>query len=248
MRRSPSPTSEMSISPTTMPFRACTAPRRSPSRTAGSAHGSEIRAKSAASPAPKARAISSSDRSVERTPTSVFTTTTKKENMKTEAATTVSRMPKRAISTGTRADSGADISVSTQAWKKCRTSGKRPMARPRATPSTAAGTNPSTSDRRLAAAARGRRPPARPGPAAPASRARRREGRPSLELPQDLPQAVDQPGELHAGPHVGLVARPGQRHLDHLVDPAGPRAEHDDAVGEVDRLLHAVGDEQHALP
>ena len=51
---------------------------------------------------------------MDRTPVSVFTTMTKNENMNTVAATTVSRMPNSAISTGTRADSGADISAFTQ--------------------------------------------------------------------------------------------------------------------------------------
>ena len=70
-----------------------------------------MRPKSAASLAPKARAISTSERSVPRTPVMVFTTMTKKENRNTVAATTVSRMPKSAISTGTSAESGADMSA-----------------------------------------------------------------------------------------------------------------------------------------
>ena len=104
----------MSISPTTIPFTACTTPSRSPSMTAGSAEGRYTRPKSANSPAPNDRAISTSEGSVDRTPVSVFTTMTKNENMNTVAATTVSRMPNSAISTGTRADSGADISAFTQ--------------------------------------------------------------------------------------------------------------------------------------
>ena len=61
-----------------------------------------------------ARAISTSERSVPRTPVSVLTTMTKNENMNTVATTTVSRIPNNAISTGTSADSGADINAFTQ--------------------------------------------------------------------------------------------------------------------------------------
>ena len=58
--------------------------------------------------------MSTSERSVPRTPVMVFTTMTKNENRNTVATTTVSRMPKRAMRTGTRAESGADMSALTQ--------------------------------------------------------------------------------------------------------------------------------------
>ncbi len=47
--------------------------------------------------------------------------------------------------------------------------------------------------------------------------------------------------------HVDRLARPRQRHIEHLVYAAGTRAEHHHAIGEVDRLLHAVGDEHDGL-
>jgi hypothetical protein len=113
-----------------------------------------MRPKSATSRAPKERAISTSERSVPRTPAIVFTTMTKKENMNTVAATTVSRRPKSAMRTGTSADSGADMSAFTQPSRRWRTVANRPMPRPITTPRTAAGTKPRTSESRLEAPAR----------------------------------------------------------------------------------------------
>src|SRR5262245_36307128 len=46
--------------------------------------------------------------------------------------------------------------------------------------------------------------------------------------------------------HV-LAARPPERNLQHALHAGGPRREQHDAVGEVDRLLDRVGDEQHRL-
>src|SRR5262249_54103093 len=42
-------------------------------------------------------------------------------------------------------------------------------------------------------------------------------------------------------------ARPSKRHRDRRDDAAWPRAHHMDLVGEIDRLLDVVGDEQHGL-
>ena len=66
----------------------------------------------------------------------------------------------------------------------------------------------------------------------------------ALELPVD---AVDVGAELR---RVAQHDRPRPRQVDaDLVDHlAGARAHHEDAVGQPDRLLDAVGDEQHRGP
>ena len=43
------------------------------------------------------------------------------------------------------------------------------------------------------------------------------------------------------------VARPAERHVEHLLDAAGARAHHRDAVAEQDRLVDRMGDEHHGL-
>src|SRR6185503_8079554 len=70
---------------------------------------------------------------------------------------------------------------------------------------------------------------------------------PSLHLLQDLPELVHQAGELAARAHVERFARPRQRHLEYAVHLARAGAEHHHAVGKIDRLFHAVGDEDHGL-
>ena len=39
-----------------------------------------------------------------------------------------------------------------------------------------------------------------------------------------------------------------ERHVDHVLDPRGPRGHHDDPVGEVDRLGEVARHEQDRLP
>ncbi len=43
------------------------------------------------------------------------------------------------------------------------------------------------------------------------------------------------------------IARPRQIELDPAHDPSGPGRDHDHLVGELDRLLDAMGDEEHGL-
>ena len=54
-------------------------------------------------------------------------------------------------------------------------------------------------------------------------------------------------GELPAGADGVGLARPGQIDANLLEDAARPRAHHQDAIGEEDRLVHVVGDEHHGL-
>ena len=61
---------------------------------------------------------------------------------------------------------------------------------------------------------------------------------------QRLPDAALEGGEGGGVADLG-VAGPGQVHLDDLLDPAGPGGDRDDPVGEVDRLVDRVGDEDH---
>src|SRR6185503_4770591 len=45
-----------------------------------------------------------------------------------------------------------------------------------------------------------------------------------------------------------VVAGPGQVDLDHFLDPSRAGGHDHDPVGEEDRLLQVVGDEEHGLP
>ena len=53
--------------------------------------------------------------------------------------------------------------------------------------------------------------------------------------------------EARIGAQRIAVARMAERHVEHLLDAAGPRAHHRDAVAEQDRLVDRVGDEHHGL-
>src|SRR4051812_46575873 len=74
-------------------------------------------------------------------------------------------------------------------------------------------------------------------------------GRSSGQLPvgrdgfvADLaPEAVVQHGEVGGGGVAGALAA-GDRDLDDVLDPPGTAREHDDTVGEPDRLVEVVGD------
>src|SRR5438876_1120682 len=60
------------------------------------------------------------------------------------------------------------------------------------------------------------------------------------------PDAVDVADEFGRALHR-QGARPRQLHLDDLADAARPAAEHHHAVGEINRLVDLVGDEEHRL-
>ncbi len=62
-----------------------------------------------------------------------------------------------------------------------------------------------------------------------------------------VPDVQAQLGEARIGAHRVGVARPAERHVEHLLDAAGARAHHRDAVAEQDRLVDRMGDEHHGL-
>src|SRR6185312_1268487 len=62
----------------------------------------------------------------------------------------------------------------------------------------------------------------------------------------ELPQVVDLLGEVaRAHDLLGIALR--EARLDDLLDAAGARRHHRDAVREIDRLTHVMGDEDHGL-
>ena len=60
-----------------------------------------------------------------------------------------------------------------------------------------------------------------------------------------VPELVDLVDEALGLEHAGIVLV--ELGVDDGLDAAGPRRHHRDAVGEIDRLLHVVGDEDHGL-
>ena len=60
-----------------------------------------------------------------------------------------------------------------------------------------------------------------------------------------VPDLVDLVDERLGLEHAGIVLV--ELGVDDGLDAAGPRRHHRDAVGEIDRLLHVVGDEDHGL-
>jgi hypothetical protein len=54
-------------------------------------------------------------------------------------------------------------------------------------------------------------------------------------------------GEARIGSHGIGIARPPERHVEHLLDAARARAHDRDAVAEQDRLVDRMGDEHHGL-
>src|SRR5262249_7181520 len=53
--------------------------------------------------------------------------------------------------------------------------------------------------------------------------------------------------EARIGPHCIRIARPSERHVEHLLDAPRTRAHHRDAVAQQDRLVDGMGDEHHGL-
>ncbi len=64
---------------------------------------------------------------------------------------------------------------------------------------------------------------------------------------QLMPDVQAKLGEARIGAHRVGVARPSERHVEHLLDAAGTRAHHRDPIAEQDRLVDRMGDEHHGL-
>ena len=53
--------------------------------------------------------------------------------------------------------------------------------------------------------------------------------------------------EARIGAHRVGLTRPSEGHIEHLLDAAGARAHHRDAIAQQDRLVDRMGDEYHGL-
>ena len=62
-----------------------------------------------------------------------------------------------------------------------------------------------------------------------------------------MPDVQAEFGEARIGSHGIGIARPPERHVEHLLDAAGARAHDRDAIAEQDRLVDRMGDEHHGL-
>ena len=93
-------------SETTIPTTARAEARRSPAPMAGMAAGRTTRRKIVASPAPKARAISTSLGGVSRTPAAVLRTSRGRAKATIVATRAASPMPKAMTKTGTSGEAG----------------------------------------------------------------------------------------------------------------------------------------------
>ena len=66
-------------------------------------------------------------------------------------------------------------------------------------------------------------------------------------LLEGVPDVVCQIHELGIAANVIGDSWPGQRHVENLRDAAGTRRHNYHAIGKIDRLIHAVGDENYGL-